>query len=288
MKYQFHNSTIIRLFIVFSITLTSSADHADIVDNNNLERLKKTFNLSHDAWLSADIETYFMFVHPTAKNIFHNGYKSIIKEKNKDRPRQEIQKQNQIWDERISNMTFSCQENTAIVTYNRIRINKKNEREVRLKISEVWIFLNEKWLLLHRHSSDLTWQFKNAIREFERTDDTTTPPLNSVVVIGSSSIRGWHNKIQKDLAPITIIPRGFGGSTMSDAQHSINRIIIPYRPRALVIYEGDNDLARGCSSKRFKTTFLNFIARVHRNLPECRIYFLSIKLAPSNGEYGLR
>ena len=127
MKYQFHNSTIIRLFIVFSITLTSSADHADIVDNNNLERLKKTFNLSHDAWLSADIETYFMFVHPTAKNIFHNGYKSIIKEKNKDRPRQEIQKQNQIWDERISNMTFSCQENTAIVTYNRIRLNKKNE-----------------------------------------------------------------------------------------------------------------------------------------------------------------
>ena len=64
--------------------------------------------------------------------------------------------------------TFSCQEKTAIVTYNLIRTHKSNGSQVRLKTSEVWIGINEKWLRLHRHSSELAWRFENTIRTFEQ------------------------------------------------------------------------------------------------------------------------
>lgn len=280
MKYQFHNSIMVALFLVFAAMLTASADQTDNSDSDDPAELKKAFNLARNAWLSADIETYFTFIHPSSKYVSYSGYTGAIKVKNKEDVRQDAQNQHQRWSEQIDNMTFICQDKTAIVTYNLIRTNKSNGSEVRLKTSEVWIRVDENWLRLHHHSSDLTWRFENAIRAFERTDDKTAPPLNAVVVIGSSSIRGWRKMIHEDLAPITIIPRGFGGSTMNDAFHCVNRIVIPYQPRAIVVYEGDNDLARGYSSKQIKATFVNFIDRVHRQLPESRIYFLSIKPSP--------
>ena len=49
--------------------------------------------------------------------------------------------------------------------------------------------------------------------------------------------------MREDLAPLTVIPRGFGGSTMHDLLHYVNRIVVPYRPRAIVVYEGDNDMS---------------------------------------------
>ena len=55
--------------------------------------------------------------------------------------------------------------------------------------------------------------------------------------------------------------------------------------RAIVVYEGDNDLARGYSSEQVTATFLRFVDRVHRQLPESRIYyFLSIKPSPKRWE----
>ena len=52
-------------------------------------------------------------------------------------------------------------------------------------------------------------RFEKTIAEFERE---TTHPKNAIVGYGSSSMRGWHKTIQQDLAPLPIIPRGFGGS----------------------------------------------------------------------------
>lgn len=127
--------------------------------------------------------------------------------------------------------------------------------------------------------------FEKAIVQFEETDSIEFPPKESVVVIGSSSIRAWHTTISEDLAPLTIIPRGFGGSNMNDVSYYANRIILPYEPRAVVIYEGDNDIAQGMSPSRIVTTFNKLIKSIHNELPKCRIYFLSIK--PSISRWNL-
>ena len=120
-------------------------------------------------------------------------------------------------------------------------------------------------------------RFEEDIQNFEILDKKQLPPQSAIVCIGSSSMLGWHKTIRDDLAPLTIIPRGFGGSNMNDLLHFSDRIVLPYKPRAVVIYEGDNDIAQGIAPKEIADTFRVFIKMIHKELPECRIYFISIK-----------
>lgn len=120
-------------------------------------------------------------------------------------------------------------------------------------------------------------RFESAIAAFEAQDAENPPPPDAIVCIGSSSMRGWHPTIHEDLAPLTVIPRGFGGSNMYEALHYADRIILPYAPRAIVLYEGDNDVAQEISPQKIAETFEMFARTIHDELPECRIYFLSIK-----------
>lgn len=122
-----------------------------------------------------------------------------------------------------------------------------------------------------------TYGFESEMQVFEDADRHEFPPANAIVCIGSSSMQGWHDTIKEDLAPVTIIPRGFGGSNMNDALHYADRIVVPYRPRTVVLYEGDNDVAAGISSEKIRDTFLAFVNKLHASLPEARIYVLSIK-----------
>jgi len=123
--------------------------------------------------------------------------------------------------------------------------------------------------------------FEEEIQVFESADLQISPPNNAIVCIGSSSIRGWHETIHDDLAPLTIIARGFGGSNMNDALYYTDRIILPYEPRAVIIYEGDNDIAQGIYPNKIDDIFTEVINKIHRQLPQCRIYFLSIKPSAS-------
>jgi len=120
-------------------------------------------------------------------------------------------------------------------------------------------------------------RFENAIAKFEAGDKEQKPPKNAIVGIGSSSMRGWHQMIHEDLSPLTIIPRGFGGSNMNDALHFVDRIVIPYNPRAVLLYEGDNDIAQGITPEKITRTYQAFVNKVHAALPDCRIYFICIK-----------
>jgi hypothetical protein len=127
-------------------------------------------------------------------------------------------------------------------------------------------------------------RFEEAIRKFESSDSLKFPPQNAIVCVGSSSMRGWHNTIHEDLAPLSVIPRGFGGSNMNDALYFTDRIILVYKPRAVVIYEGDNDIAQGISPDTITVKFKEFVKKVHQKLPDCRIYFLSVKPSPRRWE----
>jgi len=68
---------------------------------------------------------------------------------------------------------------------------------------------------------------------------------------------------------------------MNDALFFVDRIVIKYRPRAVVLYEGDNDINAGIAPKKIAETFKAFVAAVHKQLPETRIYVMSIKPSPS-------
>lgn len=119
-------------------------------------------------------------------------------------------------------------------------------------------------------------RFAKQIEQFEAADRAQPPPEGAVVAIGSSSMRLWRN-IHEDLAPITIIHRGFGGSNLYDVIHYADRILLNYEPRAILLYEGDNDITKGISPETYIACFEAFVDQVHQALPDTRIYVLSIK-----------
>lgn len=115
------------------------------------------------------------------------------------------------------------------------------------------------------------------IRAFAAQDRVDAPPQRAIVLTGSSSIARWHDQAAAALAPLTVIPRGFGGSTMGDLQHHLQSLVLQYKPRAVLIYEGDNDTALGISEKTIIEQLQAIIAEVHSTLPDTRIYVMSVK-----------
>jgi lysophospholipase L1-like esterase len=99
----------------------------------------------------------------------------------------------------------------------------------------------------------------------------------AIVATGSSSMRFWDHRIHQDLAPLSIISRGFGGSNMNDVLHYLDPLVLRHHPRAVMIYEGDNDVALGVPVDRILSRFDSAVARIHKQDPAIRIYLLSVK-----------
>ena len=105
----------------------------------------------------------------------------------------------------------------------------------------------------------------------------------------ASSFRFWDTLVS-DMKPLDVINRGFGGSEFSDLDQYANRIVVAYRPRAVVVYEGDNDLAEGSSKtpEMVAGDFRKFVQTVHAALPDTWIYILAIKPSSCAGTNGPR
>ncbi|MCY4356747.1 MAG: GDSL-type esterase/lipase family protein [Gammaproteobacteria bacterium] len=119
--------------------------------------------------------------------------------------------------------------------------------------------------------------WEEAMQQFDIMDRQNPPPENAIVLTGSSSIARWNDQAASALAPLTVIPRGFGGSVMGDLLYHLDRVALRYNPRAILIYEGDNDTNFGIPEETIVGQFEQIIARVHEELPETRIYVLSVK-----------
>ena len=122
-------------------------------------------------------------------------------------------------------------------------------------------------------------EWEKAIATFERKDVKFPPPKGAIVVVGSSTIRLWTN-IRNDLAPLEILPRGFGSSTADDVDFYLDRIVLPYEPRAVVIYEGDHDLQLGMSQAFILERYTSVVQRIGTAYPDARIYMIAVKPSP--------
>ena len=65
---------------------------------------------------------------------------------------------------------------------------------------------------------------------------------------------------------------------MNDALHYLDRVALTYKPRAILLYEGDNDTGRNnIPTATIINQLEEIIARVHGQLPGTRIYLLAVK-----------
>jgi lysophospholipase L1-like esterase len=123
--------------------------------------------------------------------------------------------------------------------------------------------------------------WESSIRKFEESDRVHPPKPGCIVFVGSSSIRFWHT-LGDDMKPLEVINRGFGGSQIAQVNHYARRIAIPYRPRAIVLYAGENDLSWPWSKspETVLDDFKRFVEIIHAELPETWIYYVSMKPSP--------
>jgi len=120
-------------------------------------------------------------------------------------------------------------------------------------------------------------RFRQNIEQFLAQENTARPPKNAIVALGSSSMLGWHGRIAEDLAPLSIIPRGFGGSNMYDARYFLKELVLRHKPRAVMLYEGDNDAALGASTEQVMQHFIAIVHTLHTELPDTRLYIFAVK-----------
>jgi lysophospholipase L1-like esterase len=131
--------------------------------------------------------------------------------------------------------------------------------------------------------STTTNQFEPAIRAFEAADRTNPPPSGAILFTGASNIRLWKN-VAEAFPGHRVFNRGFGGAQMSDLVEFAGRIVVPYRPKVIILYAGDNDLAAGKSPEQVLADFAAFARKVHASLPQTVIGCLAVKPSPSRAK----
>ena len=117
----------------------------------------------------------------------------------------------------------------------------------------------------------------SAIAEFEATDAANPPPKGAIVCTGSSSMRMWHPRIKDDLPGLTLLPRGFGGSHYTDLIYHLEALVFKYQPRAVLLYEGDNDANYGKTPERIFQDFKFLAEQCRKQLPDLRLYIIGAK-----------
>ena len=122
-------------------------------------------------------------------------------------------------------------------------------------------------------------RFAAEVAQFSQHDEFNPWPEGAILATGSSSMRFWsvNQMLERQMAPLTVINRGFGGSVFNDLNHYLDQLVLKYRPRAVMIYEGDNDIALGLSQDAILDSLSSVIAQVHDQNAQTRFYLLSVK-----------
>jgi len=121
--------------------------------------------------------------------------------------------------------------------------------------------------------------FDYEIGQFLEADKRKPPPQGAILFIGSSIFREWTD-LEKQMAPLPVFNRAFGGSRTFEVLHYADRIVLPYKPRIIVYYCGSNDVGSGASAAEVAANFKAFADKVAGKLPDTRILFVSINKAP--------
>jgi len=123
-------------------------------------------------------------------------------------------------------------------------------------------------------------RFEGEIKAFEEADKKSPPPEQAILFVGASGIKLWKT-LKKDFPDHEVINRGFGGSQILDAIHYADRIVIPYKPRTILLQSGGNDINAGKSPEQVAEDYRLFVEKVRAKLPEVRILFLSLQPSPA-------
>ena len=106
------------------------------------------------------------------------------------------------------------------------------------------------------------------------------PAPGGIICLGSSHMQFWKS-VKTDLAPLTVHNYGIGGSRMNQAaDHFVDNLAIPFKPRAVILYEGSNDINAGAKPETVLANFRKLSSKLHAALPQTRLYVLGVVPSP--------
>ena len=119
-------------------------------------------------------------------------------------------------------------------------------------------------------------RWETEIRKLEAAEPVRNMANDGILFIGSSSIRMWKS-LAADFTGLNVLGRGFGGSQIVDSTVFLKRIVVPYQPKTVILYAGDNDVANWRAPEQVLGDFQNFVGALRASLPQTRIGYIAIK-----------
>lgn len=123
--------------------------------------------------------------------------------------------------------------------------------------------------------------WREQLEEYYRADAQQFPEKGSILFVGSSSIRMWHD-LPASFPGHRVLARGFGGAWMSDVLYHMQRLVLDYKPAQIVLYAGENDLANGIKPEAVVEDVKCFVRMAEIHLPGVPVVILSVKPSPQS------
>ncbi len=152
-----------------------------------------------------------------------------------------------------------------------------------MALSRARVRLTLALLVVAMAATDLSAQspaerWTKALSDFDAADRLAPPLVGDVLFLGSSTIVNWD--LVKAFPGTRALNRGVWSSSLYDAVQRIDRLVLPYAPRLIVLYAGDNDINSGATSEQVAVEFERFAFNVWAKLPQTRIVFIGLKPSP--------
>ncbi len=140
------------------------------------------------------------------------------------------------------------------------------------------------WVAVFRHMLDRRLnsrgEWEADLLDYALLDSTNPPASDSVLFVGSSSVRHWES-LHRDFPRHRVFRRGLNGSCLQDTLRYAEDLILAYDPAMIILYGGDNDLADGHTPGRVLADYQHLVDRIQRHFPSRGIGILAIKPSPS-------
>ena len=122
-------------------------------------------------------------------------------------------------------------------------------------------------------------RFEKQVLAYEAADRASPPPQGAILLAGDSQFFRWKT-FEEDLSGYTVVNRGIDSFQTSDLLHYTERLVLPHKPRLIILHVGGNDVHTGKTPERLLTDFQAFVAKVHAVLPGVPIAFSSLTPGP--------
>lgn len=122
------------------------------------------------------------------------------------------------------------------------------------------------------------WYSREKIGEYLTYPVTT----GKVMLYGSSFFTRWgYDRAKRQLRDATggkldIINHGFGGATVDELLYHYPRLVAPYRPSAVVIRSGFNDINQKLTPEETIFLLRRLVGWLKTDIPDIRIFLLNV------------